>query len=180
MTQRCNLKCVHCYAHAVEPSNHKDPISTDQAKAMIDDLAEFGAPVMLFSGGEPTGPQGSRRAGQYAKGKGMRAVISTNGTLITKDKARSSRRGRALLRGHFAGWRQGNARQVPRRARLLQQGARRHPQLRRRGHQGRPAHHHQQAQLAGHPRDLQGHARGGTSRASASTTSSIPAAARSS
>ena len=52
MTQRCNLKCVHCYAHAVEPSNHQDPISTDQAKAMIDDLAQFGAPVILFSGGE--------------------------------------------------------------------------------------------------------------------------------
>jgi len=54
MTQRCNLKCVHCYAHAVEPSNHKDPISTDQAKVMIDDLAKFGAPVILFSGGLDT------------------------------------------------------------------------------------------------------------------------------
>ena len=52
MTKRCNLKCVHCYAQAV-PVDGADDISTEQAKAMIDDLAAYGAPVMLFSGGEP-------------------------------------------------------------------------------------------------------------------------------
>jgi len=88
MTQRCNLKCVHCYAHAVEPSSHKDPISTDQAKIMIDDLAAFGAPVMLFSGGEPLVREDLVELAKYATSKGMRAVISTNGTLITKTKAR--------------------------------------------------------------------------------------------
>lgn len=88
MTQRCNLKCVHCYAHAVEPSSHKDPISTDQAKAIIDDLAKFGAPVMLFSGGEPLVREDLVELAKYATSKGMRAVISTNGTLITKTKAK--------------------------------------------------------------------------------------------
>lgn len=88
MTQRCNLKCVHCYAHAVEPSRHKDPISTDQAKAIIDDLAAFGAPVMLFSGGEPLVREDLVELAKYATSRGMRAVISTNGTLITKAKAR--------------------------------------------------------------------------------------------
>jgi len=88
MTQRCNLKCVHCYAHAVEPSAHKDPISTDQAKAMIDDLSQFGAPVILFSGGEPLVREDLVDLAKYATSTGMRAVISTNGTLITKAKAR--------------------------------------------------------------------------------------------
>jgi len=88
MTQRCNLKCVHCYAHAVEPSSHKDPISTEQAKAIIDDLAQFGAPVMLFSGGEPLVREDLVELAKYATSKGMRAVISTNGTLITKAKAK--------------------------------------------------------------------------------------------
>ena len=37
MTQRCNLKCVHCYAHALE-ENGTDDISTAQGKALIDDL----------------------------------------------------------------------------------------------------------------------------------------------
>lgn len=88
MTQRCNLKCVHCYAHAVEPSSHKDPISTEQGKAIIDDLAAFGAPVMLFSGGEPLVREDLVELAKYATSKGMRAVISTNGTLITKSKAK--------------------------------------------------------------------------------------------
>ena len=52
MTKRCNLKCVHCYAQAV-PVDGADDISTEQAKTMIDDLAAYGAPGMLFSGGEP-------------------------------------------------------------------------------------------------------------------------------
>jgi len=88
MTQRCNLKCVHCYAHAVDPSDHKDPISNEKAKEIIDDLAQFGAPVMLFSGGEPLVREDLVDLAKYATSKGMRAVISTNGTLITKKKAR--------------------------------------------------------------------------------------------
>ncbi|MBI9111025.1 12,18-didecarboxysiroheme deacetylase [Maridesulfovibrio ferrireducens] len=87
MTRRCNLKCVHCYAQAVDPDG-KDEISTSQAKTIIDDLAQFGAPVMLFSGGEPLVRKDLVELAHYTVGKGMRAVISTNGTLITKDKAK--------------------------------------------------------------------------------------------
>jgi 12,18-didecarboxysiroheme deacetylase len=87
MTRRCNLKCVHCYAQAVDPDG-SDEISTQQAKEIIDDLAAFGAPVMLFSGGEPLVRKDLTELASYAVGKGMRAVISTNGTLISREKAR--------------------------------------------------------------------------------------------
>ncbi len=87
MTRRCNLKCVHCYAQAIDPEG-KDEISTEQGKAIIDDLAAYGAPVMLFSGGEPLVRQDLVELAKHATTKGMRAVISTNGTLITKQKAR--------------------------------------------------------------------------------------------
>ena len=87
MTRRCNLKCVHCYAQAVDPEG-QDEISTEQGKAIIADLAAYGAPVMLFSGGEPLVRQDLPELASYATEKGMRAVISTNGTLITKEKAR--------------------------------------------------------------------------------------------
>lgn len=86
-TQRCNLKCVHCYAKALEEQG-RDAIDTAQAKTLINDLAAYGAPVMLFSGGEPLVRQDLVELAHYAVLKGMRAVISTNGTLITKDKAR--------------------------------------------------------------------------------------------
>ncbi len=87
MTRRCNLKCIHCYAHALEEQG-TDDISTEQGKALIDDLAAYGSPVMLFSGGEPLVRKDLPELAQYATSKGMRAVISTNGTLISREKAR--------------------------------------------------------------------------------------------
>ncbi len=87
MTRRCNLRCVHCYAQAVSLEG-RDEISTEQAKVMIDDLADYGCPVMLFSGGEPLVREDLTELASHARAKGMRAVISTNGTLITRAKAR--------------------------------------------------------------------------------------------
>ncbi len=87
MTQRCNLRCVHCYAKA-HTEKGEDPISTEAAKVMIDDLAAYGSPVMLFSGGEPLVRPDLTELAQHATSKGMRAVVSTNGTLITKEKAK--------------------------------------------------------------------------------------------
>ena len=86
MTQRCNLKCVHCYAHAKDRT-FEGELTTAQGKALIDDLSAFGSPVILFSGGEPTMHPDLPELAQYAVGKGMRAVISTNGTLITEEMA---------------------------------------------------------------------------------------------
>ncbi|WP_291319610.1 12,18-didecarboxysiroheme deacetylase [Desulfonatronospira sp.] len=87
MTRRCNLKCVHCYAQALDEQG-SDEIDTPAAKEIINDLAAYGAPVMLFSGGEPLVRRDLVELASHAVGRGMRAVISTNGTLITRDKAR--------------------------------------------------------------------------------------------
>jgi len=87
MTRRCNLKCVHCYAKAQDLEG-TDEISTEQARKVIDDLAAYGAPVMLFSGGEPLVRPDLTELASHAVSRGMRAVISTNGTLITRAKAR--------------------------------------------------------------------------------------------
>ena len=81
-TRRCNLKCVHCYAHARDEA-FPDELSTEEGKKVLDDLSRFGAPVVLFSGGEPLMRPDLTELAAYAVGKGMRAVISTNGTLIT-------------------------------------------------------------------------------------------------
>lgn len=86
MTRRCNLKCVHCYARS-EDISYDNELNHEQSLAMIDDLARFGVPVLLFSGGEPTVHPRLVEYAQYAVSKGMRAVISTNGTLITREKA---------------------------------------------------------------------------------------------
>jgi len=88
ITRRCNLKCVHCYAHAKDiPFDNE--LTTEEGKGLIDDLSAFGSPVMLFSGGEPLVRKDLPQLAAYAVEKGMRAVISTNGTLITPKMART-------------------------------------------------------------------------------------------
>jgi Fe-coproporphyrin III synthase len=86
MTRRCNLKCIHCYSNSAD-INYPDELTTDEGKELIDDLARFGSPVILFSGGEPLLRSDLIELAQYATDQGMRAVISTNGTLITKEIA---------------------------------------------------------------------------------------------
>jgi len=85
-TRACNLNCIHCYAKAVHQSRDKE-LTTEEGFHLIDDLATFGVPVLLFSGGEPLLRSDLPELTEYAVSKGMRAVISTNGTLITEEKA---------------------------------------------------------------------------------------------
>jgi len=85
-TRACNLNCIHCYARAVHQSHDRE-LTTEEGFNLIDDLATFGVPVLLFSGGEPLLRSDLPELTRYAVSKGMRAVISTNGTLITEEKA---------------------------------------------------------------------------------------------
>lgn len=87
VTRRCNLKCIHCYAHA-KAKQEENELDFDEGKALLDDLASYGTPVVLFSGGEPLIRPDLPELAGYAVQKGMRAVISTNGTLITKEMAK--------------------------------------------------------------------------------------------
>ena len=80
------MKCIHCYSQSKD-IEYPNELTTKEAKAMLDDLADYGAPVILFSGGEPLMRHDLLDLIGYAKQKGLRAVISTNGTLITRDTA---------------------------------------------------------------------------------------------
>ncbi len=81
-TQRCNLHCVHCYAHATEKGSPGE-LDTAQAKSFIKDLADFQIPAILFSGGEPFIREDLFELIAFAREQGLRAIISTNGPLIT-------------------------------------------------------------------------------------------------
>ena len=50
-TNKCNLKCVHCYQDAEEATDKE--LSCEEGKKMIDEIARAGFKVMIFSGGEP-------------------------------------------------------------------------------------------------------------------------------
>lgn len=87
-TRRCNLGCVHCYSQSAD-KHYPGELNTDQALALLEDLAQFETPVVLFSGGEPVLRSDLLTLIERAGALGMRAVISTNGTLI--DQARAER-----------------------------------------------------------------------------------------
>lgn len=86
-TQRCNLHCIHCYANS-ENKVYPKELTTQQAKEMVMDLADFHAPVLLFSGGEPLLRHDLFEVAKLATSNGIRAVLSTNGTLITPAAAK--------------------------------------------------------------------------------------------
>lgn len=85
-TRRCNLACVHCYSQSAN-RDYPDELTTAQGMALLEDLAAFGAPVVLFSGGEPLLRHDLFELIAAATGLGMRAVVSTNGTLIDESAA---------------------------------------------------------------------------------------------
>ena len=86
-TNRCNLNCQHCYICA-EDRDYAGEFTTAEARKFIDDLAAMKVPVLLFSGGEPLVRHDLFELGAYAIEKGIRPVISTNGTLITPELAK--------------------------------------------------------------------------------------------
>ena len=86
-TQRCNLRCVHCYSYSTGKKGRNE-LTTEEAKAFIADIAAFASPVILFSGGEPLARPDIVELIAYAVSKGLRAVLSTNGTLINPQTAK--------------------------------------------------------------------------------------------
>ncbi len=87
VTKQCNLRCVHCYASA-DPRPDPDELTTREGMALLEDLARFGCPVVLFSGGEPLMRPDILDLIHRAVELGMRAVLSTNGVLIDRALAR--------------------------------------------------------------------------------------------
>ncbi|MDP6666717.1 MAG: radical SAM protein [Dehalococcoidia bacterium] len=85
ITRTCNLHCGHCYASS-RNETYPGELSTEKAKEVLRDLADFKVPVVLFSGGEPTMHPDLAELIEYANQLGgLNPLISTNGTLLTKD-----------------------------------------------------------------------------------------------
>ncbi|MDD3268210.1 MAG: putative heme d1 biosynthesis radical SAM protein NirJ2 [Syntrophomonadaceae bacterium] len=84
-TNQCNMFCDHCYRDA--GSKLSDELSTSEARKMIDEIKKAGFKLMIFSGGEPLMRPDIYELGHYASEQGLRAVMGTNGSLITPEVA---------------------------------------------------------------------------------------------
>jgi len=90
-TIRCNLTCAHCRRLESDEAADKD-LSTEQAKRLIDELADLGKtqammPVLVFSGGEPLCRQDLFELVGQVKSLGIVPALATNGTLIDANTA---------------------------------------------------------------------------------------------
>ncbi len=82
-TNRCNLRCKHCYQNAGE--GQQAELSTAEAKELIDGIVRAGFRIMIFSGGECLLRQDILELVSYASSQGLRPVFGTNGTLLTPE-----------------------------------------------------------------------------------------------
>jgi Fe-coproporphyrin III synthase len=80
-TRTCNLACRHCYSDST--SQRYEEMSHGEACAFIEDIAAFGSPALLLSGGEPLLRRGVMDLIGLARRSGLAVTLSTNGTLIT-------------------------------------------------------------------------------------------------
>lgn len=86
-TNQCNMFCDHCYRDAGLKA--ADELSTGEARQLIREIKKAGFQIMIFSGGEPLMRPDIYELGAFAREQGLRAVMGTNGSLITEGVARS-------------------------------------------------------------------------------------------
>src|SRR5271167_4737775 len=86
VTKGCNLRCIHCRATATELMSPQD-LPTAKALDIIDQIAKFGNPILVLSGGEPLYRPDIFELAEYGTSLGLRVALATNGTLVTKDIA---------------------------------------------------------------------------------------------
>ncbi|OGN91180.1 MAG: radical SAM/SPASM domain-containing protein [Chloroflexi bacterium RBG_13_48_17] len=86
ITKSCNLHCAHCRGSAHSGPYHGE-LSREECFALINDILKVGRPILILTGGEPLKREDFFDVAGYAAGKGIRVVVGSNGTLITKEIA---------------------------------------------------------------------------------------------
>lgn len=87
----CNAQCYYCL-HGIRSRTsldtlHKMELSSYEWKKIISELYNLGTRVITFSGGEPTLRKDLPELVKYCSKLGIRAKMTSNGSLITKDLA---------------------------------------------------------------------------------------------
>jgi radical SAM protein with 4Fe4S-binding SPASM domain len=78
---------VHCYSNS-DYATHGGELTTEQAGDFIRQIADYGCPALLFSGGEPLLREDLFELMTLARELGLRIALSSNGTLINQDIAK--------------------------------------------------------------------------------------------
>ena len=81
VTRACAFACKHCRADA---QHQRDPheLSTEEGYRLIDRLAEFGSPILIFTGGDPMMRRDLFDLIRYAAQKGLRCSLTPTATAL--------------------------------------------------------------------------------------------------
>ena len=86
VTYACAYACKHCRADA-QHQRHPDELSTQEAYDLIDRMAEFGHPILVFTGGDPMMRRDLSDLIAYATQQGLRCSLTPTATALpTKER----------------------------------------------------------------------------------------------
>ncbi len=84
VTRRCPLACRHCRAGAKDRA-YEGELTTTECLRVLDSLAAFGNPMIIWTGGEPMYRPDILDLVRGAAARGLRSVMAPCGTLVTRE-----------------------------------------------------------------------------------------------
>ncbi len=91
VTRACAFACVHCRADAI-PQRDPHELTTGEGYELIDRLAAFGNPILIFTGGDPMMRRDLVDLIRYATQKGLRCSLTPTATALpTRDRLASAK-----------------------------------------------------------------------------------------
>lgn len=88
ITYRCNLNCFFCDRQTIYRDKLSKELSLSEAKLVVDRLAEADVMTIGITGGEALLRNDLENIIEYAVDRGLVVTLSTNGTLMTKARAK--------------------------------------------------------------------------------------------
>ncbi len=86
ITNKCNLNCKHCYRDAGKQIENE--LTTEEGFALLDEIANAGFNLMVFSGGEPLMRNDIFLLTEHAVTVGLRPVYGSNGYYLDLEMAK--------------------------------------------------------------------------------------------
>lgn len=86
LTAGCNLRCSICLLNATVAGDNE--CTFEHWKIFLQAFKAIGGEIASLTGGEPLLNSDCLRVAQYAKDVGLKVVLLTNGTLLSREKAR--------------------------------------------------------------------------------------------
>ncbi len=77
LTQKCNLRCPHCYMEAGRPATRE--LTTEECLALIDEMQALGTEMLILTGGEPLLRKDIFDIARYASRRGKPGQVLRSG-----------------------------------------------------------------------------------------------------